>query len=135
MSPGSKVGFCPSDDGLADWGRFFQERRYRWELDRFDREFSGDPTPTCLSLTNPLMGLSSGWGDFYEWQRVEQFVPFPEDDGSPKPGFYLLRATVDPEDQIRESNEKDNASFAYFEVPTDQRLPIRIIERDYGTDP
>lgn len=140
-TPGSKVGFCPSDDGLADWGRFFQERRYRWELDRFDRE--GEPLPQCLSMNNPMMGLSSGWGDFYEWQRVEQFVPFPVTDSSsnlesahpkPAPGFYLLRATVDPAGQIRESNEKDNASFAYFEVPADGG-PIRIIERDYGTDP
>lgn len=130
-TPGSKVGFCPSDDGLADWGRFFQERRYRWEMDRFDRE--AEPGASCLSLTNPMMGLSSGWGDFYEWQRAEQFVPFPVNtDGSPKPGFYLLRATVDPERQIRESNEKDNVGFAYFEVPPNGE-PINIIERDYGT--
>ena len=142
-TPGKKAGFCPSDDGLADWERFFQERRYRWELDRFDRE--GEPGATCFSLNNPLMGLSSGWGDFYEWQRVEQFVPFPvKADGSPKPGFYLLRATVDPAQRLRESDENDNASFAYFEVcdrgagaATDRCNggPIRIIERDHGLDP
>ena len=79
------------------------------------------------------MGMSSGWGDFYEWQRIEQFVEFPVNlDGSPQDGYYLLRSTVDRDHKIRESNEDDNEGYVLFEVNSGR---ITIHDSDYGPEP
>jgi len=133
---GNKVGFCPSDERLADWNRFYQLRRARWSNDRTEE----DPVEggiTCLSPDRPMMGLTPGWGDLYEWARVEQFIEFPINaDGSPRDGYYLLRATVDSTldgaGRLIESNEDDNTSYVFFKVTNGV---IEIIKRDYGLEP
>lgn len=127
-TPGKKVGFCPSDERLADWNNHFQDSRDRWRLDR--RE---EGEPGCLSPANPMMGLSSGWGDLYEWARIEQMVEFPANaDGSVRDGVYFLRSTVDSGNRIFESNENDNSSYVLFRVANGQ---IEIVQRGYGMEP
>lgn len=136
-TPGTKVGFCPSDERLADWNRFYQDRIRRWADDRTEENplTSG---LTCLSLTSPIMGLSVGWGDLYEWARIEQYVEFPTNaEGSLQAGFYLLRSTIDPENLLLESDETDNTSYALFEVYADEfsQAKIRVLKRGYGSQP
>ncbi|HVL64530.1 MAG TPA: hypothetical protein VM573_05090 [Actinomycetota bacterium] len=118
-SVGRKVGTCPVDERMADWRRFFQATQYA---------YVGD----CFSTSRPSMGLSPGWGDFYEWQRFEQYVEFPRPVLGDPDGYYVLRVTVDSEGRIRETNERDNASYAYLRVEGDD---VRIVERGYGGDP
>lgn len=141
---GTKSGFCPSDERLADWSRFYQSVQGRRNFDQCDEDLSNPrwfaeasitcTSPSgCLSPTRPNMGLSSGWADFYEWARIEQFVEFPVNlEGSPQDGLYLLRATVDAERTIIESNEGDNASYALFKVEGGR---ITIIKSGYGPEP
>lgn len=130
-SPGKKVGFSPADERLARWHRFYQPQKLRRRNTRTDDgEDRGGLDPT-----DPIMGLTAGWGDFYEWPRAEQYVPFQNGaDGEPKPGFYLLQTTTDPDNTIRESHEGDNVSFAYFQVPGNG-APIQLIQRGYGPGP
>ena len=128
---GDKVGFCPSDERLADWELFFQDRRLRWDQDRIKEFPRGNLS--CISVEAPRMGLSVGWGDLYEWARVEQYIVFPTNaDGSLRDGYYLLRATVDGEGKVVESNEDDNTSYALFKVTNGV---ITIIQRGYGPEP
>jgi hypothetical protein len=160
---GSKAGFCPSDEILGDWRRFYQSPRLRQAFDRCAEDRGTDnkedlpnlgqppivlePLPPpgyaeflftcstlgCISPTRPQMGLSAGWGDNYEWQRVEQFVEFPvSDGGSPRDGLYLLRAEVDSEHKVDESDEDDNTSYTLFEVKGGR---INILKSGYGLEP
>jgi len=86
-----------------------------------------------------VIGLSVGWGDTYAWARLEQFVEFPEHDGHPKPGCYLLHATFDKSSKFEESNEHDNTSFAYFQVDPSldpkNSSKIMIIRSGHGVGP
>jgi hypothetical protein len=128
---GSKAGFCPGDERLADWDRFFQRRRFFWNDTRGEEDFVHAGLP-CLNPDTPMMGLSPGWGDEYEWPRVEQFVAFPVDPYNPavpKDGRYILLTTVDAEDRIAETDEQDNAGFAIFDVKNGQ---ISVVRRGYG---
>jgi hypothetical protein len=78
--------------------------------------------------------VRKGWGDFYEWNRSGNYVPFPtSNDGSPKGGYYLLRATVNPLGLLIETNERDNVSYALIRVFNDGR--VQLLERGYGRDP
>ncbi len=127
---GRKVGFCPQSERLADWKRFFQETILFPDVD-------------CVSPTQPRMRLEAGWGDLYEWPRIEQFVEFPTNaDGSPQQGSYLLRTTVDPQTtekpqgQIEESDERDNTSFVAFTVCDDCGPEgLTITKSGYGLGP
>lgn len=122
--PGPKAGWCPVDEYLADWERFFQEP--------VGTEGGGDLTNCAQSPPRPAQ--TTGWGDMYEWPREEQFVPFPTDDlGSPRAGLYVLRETVDPFDRLLETDDSDNAAYAYFEVASSGN--VRVIERGIGSDP
>lgn len=126
---GTKAGFCPSDDQLADWNLFYQLSNGRWTDDRVEEDFEGGIS--CESPDRPMMGLTPGWGDLYEWPRVEQFVEFPMNAaGSPKDGYYLLRATVGG--KLVESNYKDNTSYAFFKVTNGA---IELIKRGYSAEP
>ena len=132
---GKKVGFCPADERMADWGRFFHDRRDRWGEERA-KEFPNQGN--CLTANLPMMGLSVGWGDLYEWARVEQFVVFPTNlNGTLREGYYLLQTTVDREERVAESNEDDNTSYVFFKVsgaaPPERQ--IEIVRRGYGLEP
>lgn len=124
MSPagsGTKSGFCPADQLFGDWWRFDQQvRGYFGEGD--------NPTGNCFSPNDGLLGLTSGWGDVYRWQRPGQYVEF---DGNGD-GLYVVRATVDKANHILEENEKDNSSYTLFRVVG---RTIQILERGRGLSP
>jgi hypothetical protein len=74
-----------------------------------------------------------GWGDVYEWNGSRQYAGFPVDvAGRPVPGDYVLVGTADPDQLIRETDERDNSSYAVFTVTSD-RVVLR--ERGYGLGP
>lgn len=118
-SVGRKVGTCPVDERMADWRRVFQAKQYSY-------------VGNCLSPDAPSMGLSPGWGDFYEWQRFEQYVEFPRPPLGDPDGYFVVRVTVDSEKNVLETREDDNSSYAYLRVEGDE---VEIVERGYGTDP
>lgn len=118
---GTKSGFCPADQLFGDWFRFDQAIR---------GDFGEGDTPTgnCFDPKDGLLGLTSGWGDVYRWQRPGQYVEFAGQDD----GLYVIRSTVDAENAILETDETDNTSYALIKVIG---RSIDIIERGRGTDP
>lgn len=116
VGEGHKSGFCTVDQGLAEW-------------EEVHAVPNGRAGGNC-GLGNPgSFGLSGGWADVYRWQRNGQYVDlglFPED------GRYVVRAIVDGEDWILESNETDNVAYAHIEL--DGRI-VTTLERGLGTDP
>lgn len=120
VGAGHKSGFCPADQGYAAWDALWQPA-----AGTVHRQQTGD----CLALGGDgAMGLSTGWGDVYRWQRPGQFVDFS---GQPD-GEYVVRATVDAPGNVLESDETDNSSYAWIEVTGDD---VRVIERGRGSSP
>lgn len=118
---GVKSGFCPADQLFGEWDRFVQQPAgYFGEGDT--------PTGSCMSPDDGVLGLTAGWGDVYRWQRPGQYVEF---DGNGD-GLYVLRSTVDKGDQILETDETDNASYAFIRVTGEV---IDILERGQGSSP
>jgi hypothetical protein len=119
IGQGNKSGFCPADQLFADWHSFNQVAPGSYG--------EGDSAGgNCYSPTNGLIGLSVGWGDVYRWQRPGQYVDF----GSNGDDRYLVRTTVDKANHVLESDERDNASYAFIHVVGDS---IRILERGRGS--
>jgi hypothetical protein len=119
---GTKSGFCPANQLFGEWRSFTQAPP--------DEVIgSGDTgTGNCQNPADGVLGLSPGWGDVYRWQRPGQYVEF----GTNPDGLYVVRATVDIENQILESDETDNSAYALVKVVGDKVLPI---ERGQGTGP
>jgi hypothetical protein len=122
VGAGTKSGFCPANQLFGDWRSFDQS-----PPDAFVG--NGDSgTGNCQNFVDGVLGLSPGWGDVYRWQRPGQYVDF----GTNGDGLYVVRSTVDIENQILESNESDNSSYALIRVTGDAIQPI---ERGRGTGP
>lgn len=118
---GVKSGFCPADQLFGQWERFVQQPAgYFGEGD--------SPTGNCFSPTDGFLGLTSGWGDVYRWQRPGQYVEF----GDNGDGWYVVRSTVDKANNILEANEADNAAYSYISIVGES---VRIIERGWGLGP
>gem|GEM_PF-1034428 len=103
---GSKVGFCLVDSEQIEPGA---EQDYSEEGDKFCQE----DTPDATELR---MGISSGWRDIYDATTTLQWV----DVSNVAPGRYWIGAITDPNDEILESNEDNNAlifSTETFSVP------------------
>lgn len=92
---GSKIGFCLVDSEQMEPGT---EQDYSEELDNFCQE----DNPSATSLR---MGISSGWRDIYDATTTLQWV----DVSYVAPGRYWIGAITDPNDEIVESNEDNNA--------------------------
>lgn len=126
VTTGHKEGYCTADHGFGDWSDFHQDGQFsaHSQLGR-----------NC----GAALAASTGWGDVYRWQRQGQYVPFDpvaEEDGSMRPGFYLVRVTIDPDDRIRESSENDNTGYALIRVAdTSAGDEITICERGLGDNP
>jgi len=121
-SQGVKSGFCPANQLLGEW-----KRVRNTAPDGFIG--GGDSgTGNCQNPSDGVLGLSPGWGDVYRWQRPGQFVPF---DGLGD-GKYVVRATVDIKNAIMETDDSDNAAYAYVEVVGDQ---VHSLERGQGASP
>ncbi|HEX8742020.1 MAG TPA: PASTA domain-containing protein [Thermoleophilaceae bacterium] len=119
---GTKSGFCPADQLFGEWHRFDQGRAGTYGHD--DVETGRN----CFSPSEGLLGLTVGWGDVYRWQRPGQYVEF----GSNPDGLYVVRSTVDRDDEVLETSEEDNVAYALIAVAGDR---VDLLERGRGTSP
>lgn len=114
-----KTGFCMADYTLVDWHRFYQD--------------PVDSVPSSCGLLDApyrdlIMGLSTGWNDIYTYDLEGNYIDFDEGED----GLYVIRAFTDRSGEIKETDETDNISYAYFKVTGDR---VQLIERGYGSDP
>lgn len=116
---GNKSGFCPADQLFGNWYEFKQG---------YETPGGDSPADNCFSPTDGTIGLSVGWGDVYRWQRPGMYVEF---DGNGN-GRYVVRSLVDQLNNVLESDDTDNVSYAYIQVQGDD---ILLLERGWGTDP
>lgn len=114
---GTKSGFSPADQLFADWFTFAQEQGQYIE-----------GVSSSRSVGASTFGLSVGWGDVYRWQRPGQYVEFAGNGD----GLYVVRSVVDIKNHVLESNEHDNAAYAFVQVTGES---VRIIERGQGLSP
>jgi hypothetical protein len=127
IGTGDKHGFCTASQQFEDWFGFEQ-----------DGQWASFPAE---GFCDTAMTLDRGWGDVYRWQRPGQYVSYDEvadPDGTMRAGFYVVRITVDPEDWLEETSEKDNVGYAYIRVidggsPNSDR--VVICERGFGKSP
>ena len=114
---GKKVGYHPADQSFAEWDEFVQA----------PSGTSAD-AGNCYPESNNQIGLSTGWGDAYRWQRPGNYVEFG-DNGN---GWYVVRTVADPTHHVMETNEDDNTGYAYIRVLGDS---VRLIEQGQGDSP
>ncbi len=106
VGTGDKHGYCTFSQQVRDWGLGSQDHQYS------SYAATGD-------FCRDFMTLERGWGDIYRWQRPGQYVTYEsiaEPDGTMPAGLYVLRSTVDPLDNIRETDETDNTGYALLRV-------------------
>ena len=82
---------------------------------------SSAPVPVYTSCDGDLQGISTGWIDIYEFDLAGQVV----DISSVPDGVYALRSIADPDNQLRELDDANNAAMVYIQISADQ---VRIIE-------
>lgn len=70
------------------------------------------PEPTYTLCDQTIQGISPGWIDTYEHNTPGQIVDITD----LPDGVYALRSTVDPDDQLREMDNSNNAGTVYFEL-------------------
>lgn len=121
---GRKAGFCPRDQGFAEWRSFRQAREGSVPS---DCGMTADQPP-AVKAGPSTMGLSTGWGDVYGWYRPGNYVEF----GTNGDGSYLVRAVADSMGNVLEGDESNNAAYALIEVAGEM---VRLIRRGLGTDP
>ena len=114
VAPGQKVGFC-----LIDSQRIETNGPTSRVYDTGDNNFCGQGQPTLSSL---FEGVSAGWRDYYDWTLAFQWV----DVSDVPPGNYHLRADIDPDDIVRESNEVNPGAFRTTtnQIPGYQANPV-----------
>ena len=113
---GNKVGLCPADELFADWGTFDQDSAISF-------------TANCGYTTGEAsLGLNTGWGDVYKWQRPGQYVDFSGDGD----GYYLLQVIVNASNLVLTVPHDQNVGYAYIHVVGDR---VNVIERGQGTSP
>lgn len=125
-----KLGINPAPELIADWGRIWP----RSSADIADNTGCfRDDGGACAGFF-PIL-LPAGYADLYEWNRGGNYVEFRQGDVplTPKSGVYVLTATADPDDLVAESDERNNDSYAVFEVASDGA--VTLLERGYGTSP
>jgi hypothetical protein len=98
VAPAQKAGFC-----LVDLQRMEGNRPFAYSVEA--NNFCGQRQPNASSV---IMGVSAGWRDIYGQELAFQWV----DVSDVAPGSYRLKAEVDPEGVIRESNEVNPPSLA-----------------------
>jgi hypothetical protein len=121
VGKGNKSGFCPADEQIAMWHRFDQGVAGTYNS---GSDASGG---NCFSFSNGVLGLSTGWGDVYRWQRPGQYVDF---DGLGD-GYFVVQAIVDKDHRVM-GTSSDNISYSYIHIVGES---INIIERGLGSSP
>lgn len=86
-----KVSFCLQDSDQVD---------------------EGAPGRYYDFCTGALQGISPGWADIYDSSLAGQSLPL----AGVADGRYALVYTADPENRLRESNERDNVAFSIVEI-------------------
>lgn len=94
-----KMSFC-----------LWDKEPYKIEMENFkeEREFSGD----CSKETQ---GISPGWSDTYSASLAGQELLIED----VKDGAYAIRATINPDKKIKESNYENNETTSYIEISGD----------------
>ena len=100
VAPAQKVGFC-----LQDTERIETNGPATPVYSDDAQRFCEQDNPTIASV---YMGVSAGWRDVYDHYLAFQWV----DVSDVAPGVYWLRAEVDPNDAVVESNETNDPAFA-----------------------
>ncbi len=118
VGDGHKNGFCTVPQGFADWDSV---RQVPYSTNVDEEGF-------CLSPAGPGMSLMAGWGDVYRWQRAGQYVDFTNGGD----GLWVVRATVDVNDFLLESDETDNEAYALIRV---RGREVEVLERGMGSGP
>ncbi|MGH2757685.1 MAG: lysyl oxidase family protein [Actinomycetota bacterium] len=112
---GRKSGFCFGDVMMNSWDSFIQER-------------AGTSRSSCSDVSEAYMGLTRGWTDVYDHSTPGNYIEFTDQPD----GLYVVRSTVDGTNVVKETNERDNTSYAYVHVQGDK---IHLLERGYGMSP
>ena len=115
---GPKQGFCMLDFMIADWRSFANDKAGQ---QRQDCDLANGATGTQIAL-------GTGWGDIYHWSLDGNYVEF----GDNPDGRYVVRSVADAQGDVLESDESDNAGYAYIEV---RGSAVRVLERGHGTGP
>jgi hypothetical protein len=76
---------------------------------------------TYARCNRALQGISVGWIDTYEFDTPGQIV----DITAVPNGIYAVRSTVDPDNQLRESNDANNSAVTYIELTGNR---VRVID-------
>ncbi|MEO7803804.1 MAG: hypothetical protein ABIS18_05110 [Actinomycetota bacterium] len=118
VGAGKKLGYSPADQGIAEWTRFVQAP-----------SGSSGGFGNCASASDSnRLGMSSGWGDAYRYQRPGNFIDFTA--GSD--GYFVVQTIADPENVVLESNESDNTSYAYLRIVGEE---VDVLESGVGASP
>ena len=78
------------------------------------------PEPTYTVCNQIIQGISPGWIDTYKYNTPGQIVDITD----LPDGTYALRSTVDPDDQLREMNDNNNAGTTYFDLTGEELLML-----------
>ncbi len=115
---GPKQGFCMLDFMIADW-----------------RSFRNDPANSiqqdCAPVdgaTGTQLGLGRGWADIYTYGLDGNYVEF----GDNPDGRYVIRSVADANNDVLETDETDNAGYAYIEI---KGATVTVLERGHGLSP
>jgi hypothetical protein len=85
-----------------------------------DNTPSGDPSSAPAAVytdcDGELQGISTGWIDIYEFDLAGQVV----DISTVPDGVYALRSIADPENQLRELDDANNAAMVYIQISGNQ---------------
>lgn len=117
VGDGRKLGYSPADQGIPEWYRF----------DNGPPQVSSS-AGNCSPGSQSRLGMSPGWGDAYRYQRPGNYVYF--DKGSD--GYYVVRTIADPQNDVLESNEADNVSYALIQIIGEE---INVLESGRGEGP
>lgn len=80
------------------------------------------PGPVYTACDRQVQGMSVGWIDTYDFETPGQIVDVS---GVPD-GVYALQSTVDPDDQLWEADDTNNARMVYFELEGNR---VQILDR------
>lgn len=116
---GPKQGFCMLDFKIAQWKKFSNAPAGQT---RQDCNVAGTPASTTQ------LGLGVGWGDIYVYHLDGNYVEF----GDNGDGLYVVRSIADAYNQVLESDETDNAGYAYIKVTGNS---VKVLERGRGMSP
>jgi hypothetical protein len=101
VGSGAKHGFC-----------FFDNVEFRLALAGAPASPFFTTCGTTGTVLNQTMGLSTGWGDAYYYNLVDQWV----DVTAVGPGRYRLSTTADPQNWFLESNESNNGTWTELQL-------------------